>query len=318
MVDLSVVIVNWNTRERLSECLYSIGETAVGAGGQRPEPYFCQTWVVDNGSSDDSVRLVEGRFPWVKLLVNRENRGFAEANNQALSLATGRHVLFLNPDTRVLPEALSVLCEFLDSHPRTGAVAPQMLSPEGCIQRSCRRFPTMGSVLWDVTGLDRVFPNHSLFARHYLAGWNHDTRREVDQPMGACLMVRRAALDQVGRFDERFRLFFEDVDLCRRLKSAGWDICFLPEARVVHYGGQSMKRNRRRASWLFYRSRHKYFRKHFGRYQEWLVRALMIAGVPWQLLLRLVLVLVKPAERSRAVPHFGAVAVQLAAAMWPS
>ena len=309
LADLSVIIVNWNARQRLREALTSIERQAEEL---RPE-----TWVVDNGSTDGSVELVEAQFPWVRLLVNRENLGFARASNQALSLAQGRHILFLNPDTRLLPEALSILTRFLDHHPRTGGVGPQILSPEGRIQPSCRRFPTLGTVFWETTGLDRAFPRHPFLGRYLLGDWDHQTLRRVDQPMGACLMVRRAALDQVGPFDERFFLFFEEVDLCHRLKSAGWDIYFVPQAQIIHYGGQSTRQNYRRTAWLFHSSRYKYFRKHFGRGQEWLVRALMVASFPWQLLLRIVLLLSRPMERDKIARHFTAVMVQLVAALWP-
>lgn len=150
-----------------------------------------------------------------------------------------------------------------------------------------------------------------------MGDWDHQTLRRVDQPMGACLMVRRAALDRVGLFDERFFLFFEEVDLCCRLKSAGWDIYFVPQAQVIHHGGYSVGQTPRRTSWLFHSSRYKYFRKHFGRGQEWLARALMVVSFPWQLLLRIALVLSKPMEGQRMARHFGAVAVQLVAALRP-
>jgi len=308
-LDLSVIIVNWNAHDYLVECLTSVEHQAGGLS--------LEAWVVDNGSTDGSAELVEREFPGVKLLVNRENRGFARANNQALSLAQGRYLLFLNPDTRLLPQVLSTLTQFLDHHPCAGAVAPQILSPEGCIQPSCRRFPTLGTVFWEATGLDRIFPRHPLLGRYLMGDWDHQTLRQVDQPMGACLMVRRTALDQAGPFDERFFLFFEEVDLCRRLKSAGWDIYFVPQARIIHYGGQSTGQNSRRTAWLFHRSRYKYFRKHFGRGGEWLVRALMVVSFPWQLVLRLGLVLSKPMERDRMARHFSAVVVQLVAALWP-
>jgi GT2 family glycosyltransferase len=277
-----------------------------------------ETWVVDNGSTDGSAELVRRRFPWVRLLVNHENQGFARANNQAMSLTRGRYLLFLNPDTQLLPESLRVLVGFLDRHPRTGAVAPQVLSPEGRIQPSCRRFPTLGAVFWEATGLDRALPKHPLFGHYLMGDWDHEGLCPVDQPMGACLMVRRRALDQIGPWDERFFLFFEEVDLCRRLKTLGWDIYFVPQAQIIHHGGHSTGQDYRRACWLFHSSRYKYFRKHFGRSQEWLMRALMVASFPWQLLLRVVLVLSTPMDRSRMARHFNAVVVQLASALWPT
>jgi GT2 family glycosyltransferase len=306
---LSVIIVSWNSRDRLTECLTSLGEQVAELS--------IETWVVDNHSNDGSVDLVREQFPWVNLLVNRENQGFARANNRALSLATGRYVLFLNPDTQLLSDALAVLLRFMDDHPKVGAVGPQVLFPEGSIQPSCRRFPTLATVLWEAVGLDRALPDHPRFGRYLMGDWDHRSLCRVDQPIGACLMVRSSALEQVGQFDDQFFLFFEEVDLCRRLRSAGWEIYFVPEAQVIHHGGHSTGQDFRRAVWLFHSSRYKYFRKHFGPGGEWLLRMLMVASFPWQLLLRVLLVMTRPMDRERMVKHFITVAVQLAAAVNP-
>jgi GT2 family glycosyltransferase len=189
--------------------------------------------------------MVASDHSWVKLTANAENRGFAAGNNQALAHATGRFVLLLNPDTEVKVGAIGTLIQFLEARPRAGVVAPQLLNTDGSIQRSCRAFPTFAGMLFELIGLSRLFPPGSTFGakfRHYkMLDWNHDDERQVDQPEGACLMIKRAVLDQVGNLDEGFFMLFEEVDWCFRVKAAGWEIWFTPTSQIVHHYGQSIK-----------------------------------------------------------------------------
>lgn len=238
---LSICIVNWNTCSHLRACLRSILSL--------PPQVPYEVIVVDNASQDGSREMVEREFPQVRLIANAENRGYAEANNQAFAMAQGEYLLLLNPDTEVLPTAdsspqcprssLQALVEFLDAHPEAGAVGPQLRYPDGRIQPSCRSFPAPGPLLWDFLGLGRLFPRNRLFGAYRMTYWGHDTEREVDQPMGSCLLLRRRALEEVGPFDPQFRIFFNEVDLCYRLKQAGWRIYFTPQARFLHHVGKS-------------------------------------------------------------------------------
>jgi len=277
-VDLSVIIVNWNARDRLAECLTSIEQQAGRLS--------LETWVVDNGSTDGSAELVEGRFPWVKLLVNQENRGFARANNQALRRAQGRYLLLLNPDTVILDDALMAMIDFLDVHPDVGAVGCRLVNPDGSMQTSSYSFPTLFTILVSAYGLKRLLPLNLLrrsFLGRALEGHfghlsRHDQVRSVDFVTGACMMVRREVMEQVGLLDENFFLYAEEIDWCRRIKEAGWEVYFTPQAQVIHHIGQSSRQSGEALA-LLYRSRCYYFRKHHGQLGLFLLRLIVLPAL---------------------------------------
>lgn len=274
-LDLSIIVVNWNVRARLAECLASIERQA----GE----LSMETWVVDNGSTDGSAELVERRFPWVKLLVNEENRGYARANNQALRRAQGRYLLLLNPDAVILDDALAAMLDFMDRHPEAGAVGCRLLNSDGSLQTSSYSFPTLLTILASTYQLKRLLPLEPLrrsFLGRVLGGRfghlsRHERVRSVDFVTGACMMVRREAVEQVGLLDENFFLYAEEIDWCRRMKRAGWKIYFTPQAQAIHYLGQS-SRQLGEALALLYRSRCYYFRKHHGRLALFLLRLIVL------------------------------------------
>ncbi|MBL8084884.1 MAG: glycosyltransferase family 2 protein, partial [Candidatus Obscuribacter sp.] len=205
---LSVVIVSWNTRDLLRACLVSLKEEIA----TMPNPADVEVFLVDNASADGSAKMAQEEHPWVHLIANSDNKGFAKANNQAFALAGGRFILLLNPDTEIKPGALSTLLAFFDNHPRAGIVAPQLLNTDGTVQRSCREFPTFVGMLYELIGLSRLFPANSSygkeFRRYKMLDWNHDDERQVDQPEGACLLVKREVLEKVGTLDEGFFMLF--------------------------------------------------------------------------------------------------------------
>jgi len=252
-MDLSVVIVTWNSGDYLSDCLGSIQ-------GQQSD-LTTEVIVVDNASSDGTVEMVRKEFPDVHLLVNTQNLGYTRACNIGLQRTTGRLVLILNPDTRLQSGSLSRMIDYFQDHPQLGVLGPQLLNPDGSIQPSCRRFPSYRLMFWEFTGLSTLFPKHPVFGAWRMGSFDHEEIRSVDQPMGACLLLRREALDQVGFMDERFEMFFNDVDLCRRLASAGWDIVFFPLARVVHDAGSHVRRARYRMLLTSHKDCLRYFRK---------------------------------------------------------
>ncbi|HEY9713590.1 MAG TPA: glycosyltransferase, partial [Chroococcales cyanobacterium] len=192
-----------------------------------------------------------------------ENKGFAAANNQALKVCQGRYVLLLNPDTEIEPGALKTLIDFLDSHPRAAIVAPQLLNSDGSVQRSCRAFPTFSGMLFELIGMSKIFPNQPRFREYKMLDWNHDDERQVDQPEGACLMIRRSVIDAVGILDEGFFMLFEEVDWCYRIKEAGWQIWFTPTARVVHHYGQSIKQVKAKMILSSHRGLYRFWSKHY-------------------------------------------------------
>lgn len=265
-MDLSIIIVSWNVREHVTQCLNSIID--------HPPACAFDVWVVDNVSTDGTPEWVRSQFPHVQLITNQTNLGFARGNNQAIHLSTGRYVLLLNPDTEVRPGALTALVEFLDAHPQTGAVGPRLLNPDGSLQVSCFPFPTLGRELWRLFHLDAL-RRVSQYAMHQ---WPTTEPREVDVIQGACLALRRATLDQTGLLDENYFIYTEEVDLCYRIQRAGWSLYCALYAEVVHYGGQSTQQAATRMFLHLYQSKLQYFRKHQGASAARLYKLILLAA----------------------------------------
>lgn len=241
------------------------------------QPEVAEVVVVDNASEDGTAEMVRAEFPSVRLVVNESNLGFAAASNLAIGLTSAPFVLLLNPDTRVHAGALGTLLQVFGEDDRIAAVAPQLLSPEGAVERSCRGFPEPVALLSEAVGLARLFPRGRLGA-YRMRDWDHNSRREVDQPMASALAFRRAALQQVGLFDESFPLYFNDVDLCYRLKRQGWRIVFEPRAKVTHHHGHSTRQVRGRAVLESHRSLIRFYRKHYAGRVCWCLYAAVVGG----------------------------------------
>jgi GT2 family glycosyltransferase len=253
--DLSVIVLSWNTRDLLRECLEAVEK---GRGGLSVE-----TIVIDNASSDNSADFVASRFPHARLVRNATNRGYAAGVNQGLALATGGKVCLLGSDTRVAPDALPKLCAFLDSHPNAGAVAPRLVNPDGSVQRACMRLPTLETAAWWDTFLAAWSPNSRELVRYQYLDWDHRGTREVEQPPGTCLVVPKEVVSLIGPMDERLWLFFNDVDWALRMRKAGLQIWYLDEAEVVHHRGASTK-NYADFGAEWHRNRIAFYRKHWG------------------------------------------------------
>ena len=261
MADVSIIVVSYNTRELLWDCLTSV---ALGCEGLSAEVF-----VVDNASSDDSAEIVRKEFPEVCLVVNDANLGFAAANNLALERAAGRYVVLLNPDTQVRRGAMTRLVEFMDARPQAGYCGPRLLNADGSLQESARRFPTVLSSAFSILGLDRRYPH----SRHALNLHSlHEDRQlfRADWVSGACLMVRSTAVQEVGLMDAGFFLYFEETDWCRRMASSGWEGWYVPSAEVIHLGGQSVGEVYSAAPFSgdhpvhWVRSRRRYIRRYYG------------------------------------------------------
>jgi GT2 family glycosyltransferase len=249
---LSIIIVSWNIRKLLENCLSSILA--------HPPTSPFEIWVVDNASTDESPRMVREKFPQVHLVENRENLGFARANNQAIQQCTGKYILLLNPDTLVTSGALQALVDFLDKNPEAGATGARILNPDGSLQISSHPRPTLSRELWRLFHLDSLAP----YAEYPLTKWGTKQAQEVDVLMGACLLVRKKVLDQVGFLDEDYFIYTEEVDLCYRIQRAGWRLFWVPQAEVVHFGGQSTQQVPTEMFLNLYHGKIKYFRKHYG------------------------------------------------------
>lgn len=228
-MDITIIIVNWNTRVLLQACLRAVGRAAEGLAAQ--------VIVVDNGSTDGSSAMVVEEFPQIELMRNADNVGFARANNQACARATGRYVLLLNPDTEVQPKAVSRMVQYLDATPDCAGVTAVLRNPDGSLQRYHKQLPRWSSILWSETVLRNLCPDNRWLRAFYMLDTSFDTVTEVEQPPAACLMLRRSLFGREPLFDERFPIFYNDVDLCRRLSDGGRRLRVLPEAEVLHHGG---------------------------------------------------------------------------------
>ena len=270
---LSVVVVSWNTRELLTRCLESVRQSRATGG--------IEVVVVDNASVDGSAQVVRERFPWVRLLANTENVGFARANNQAIPWTTGRYVLLLNPDTEVEPDAIETLLRFMEDHPQAGAAGPRLMGGDGAVQRSCHPAPTLSRELWRLFHLDTLRP----LAWYPIENWDQRTARPVDVVQGACMMVRREALQQAGLLDEQYFIYSEEVDLCYRLRQHAWEIWWVPRATVVHHGGQSTRQVAAAMFLRLYQSKVLYFRKNYGPHAAQRYKLILLGATVARLLL---------------------------------
>jgi GT2 family glycosyltransferase len=255
---LSVIIVNWNTRDLLCQCIDSLTQTL-----NKIDP---EVFVVDNGSTDGSVAAVRQKFPGVRLIEKPVNMGFARANNQAIPLSSGEYLLLLNPDTRVKDEAIPPMLSFMNAHAEAGLVGAQLMNADGSKQNSIANFPSLATELLNKSLLRWLFPDK-------FPGKETDYPGpvEVDSVIGACMMVRRKAVEQVGLLDEKFFLFLEETDWCYRMKKAGWKIYHIPQAEIFHFQGKSAEAEKGKARIEYYRSRYHYFRKNRGSFQSFVL-----------------------------------------------
>jgi len=249
-MDISIIIVNWNTRDLLRDCLHSIEQTGPGM--------TYEIIVVDNASHDGSVSLLRQEFPAVVVIENRENRGFAAANNQALAIMSGRYALLLNTDAKLTEGALARLFAFLEAHPEAAMACGQLLNADGSRQNSIAAFPDLFTLMTNMSLLEYLWPQRYPSKRY---DWREPV--EIDSAIGACLLVRKQAIDAVGMLDERYFFFFEETDWAYRMGMAGWKIFHVPGAFIYHLQGQSIGRDV--CSRIeFYRSRYQFFRKWHG------------------------------------------------------
>ncbi len=222
--------------------------------------------VVDNASSDNSVRMIQQEFPRVRLIASKENLGYTGGNNLGIKKAQGRYVLILNPDTEIIGNALQQMLAYLDQHPAVGVIGPQLLNPDGSVQSSRRRFLQPVTALFQGTYFGwRFFPNNRFERMHTMADLPEDQIVPVDWLAGAALMIRGEALHQVGPFDEQFFMYSDEVDWCHRCRDVGWEIHYLPSAQVIHHQGQSSKKVATASQVHFHHSRILYFCKYFGK-----------------------------------------------------
>ena len=260
-MDLSIIIVNRNTRELLDHCLQSIKETVRWIA--------FEVIVVDNASEDDSVAMVRERHPQTKVIENDQNRGFGAANNQAMRIMAGRYALLLNSDTVLTEHAVEKLFAFMESRPDAAMACGQLLNADGSKQNSIASFPGLLTLLTNTSLLEYLSPR-----RYPSKRYPHREPLEVDSGIGACLMVRKEAIDKVGMFDERYFFFFEETDWALQMRQAGWKSYHVPDAFIYHLQGRSIGRDAR-SRIAFYRSRYQFFKKWKGRLYYLAVRVVI-------------------------------------------
>jgi hypothetical protein len=258
VVDMSVVLVCWNNKAYLDPCLKSLYE-----GGLKSS---FDVVVVDNGSTDGSQQMLAEKYPQVKLIQNAGNVGLGKASNQGIEATNGRYVLLLNNDTLVNGPALDVLVEYLDAHPEAGAAAGKLLNPDGSFQSGYAPFSTLLEEFLIVTHIGEMlwpgYPSHG----------DSNEIKETGWMSSACLLVRRAALDQVGLLDESYFIYGDEADLQYRLHKAGWKVVFLPNSSIIHFGGRSMDRWKRRK--MVYRGKMMFYKKNYGFFKTFLLRTM--------------------------------------------
>jgi N-acetylglucosaminyl-diphospho-decaprenol L-rhamnosyltransferase len=266
--DLSIIIVSWHVRDLLRTCLASL---QAGSG------VTTEVIVIDNASADGSAEMVAHEYPAVHLIRNPDNRGFTQANNQGLALCRGRYVLFLNPDTQVVGDALRTMVSYMDAHPETGALGPQLRFGDGTPQSSRRRFPTFAVALFESSPVAWHWPNNRWARWYHLAEQPDDCVQTVDWVVGAALLARRAVLDQIGGFDEGYFMYSEELDWCRRAVANGWQIVYLPTALIIHHEGKSSEQAVAARHIHFQTSKVRYFRKFHGPLPATILRLLILA-----------------------------------------
>jgi GT2 family glycosyltransferase len=265
---LSISLVNTNNKVLLTDCLKSLY-------GQDHGVDF-ETILVDNVSTDGSAEMVAADFPQVQLIRNQKRKGFAANHNQAIAASKGEMVLVLNEDTVIRPGALKTMCDYMDSRPKTGALGPKLENPDGTLQKSCYKFPSPMRSMAENLMLVAAFPNCPLWSDY--RAWDHATERNVDFVSGAAILVRRKVLETTGVLDERFFIYAEETDWCYRMHKDGWNVTFIPNATIVHFGGQSSVAIKDRQFCEFNRSAGKYIRKHYGPVGAIIMRISMVLG----------------------------------------
>jgi len=273
-IDLSICIVNWNTELYLKQCLEAIY--------QSPSSINFELIVIDNDSKDNSVNMVKDNFPQVNLIINDTNTGFAKANNQAVKLAKGNFVLLLNPDIVIYPDVFKNMVEYAYATPALGALTCRILNPDGTLQKDFyRRFPNLRTVFFyfSLLGklLDKFLLKNKYKNRYFYSDFKFEKIEKIEQAGASCLMIPKKIIDRIGIFDERFPIYFNDVDFCKRVWESGHEIHMLPKAEAIHFGGQAVSQlplNRNYG--YFYSGLYTYFKKHHGLLKAILVKILIL------------------------------------------
>jgi N-acetylglucosaminyl-diphospho-decaprenol L-rhamnosyltransferase len=272
MLDLSIVIVNWNTRDYLRDCLKSV----YSSEGR----FTRETIVVDNCSHDGSAAMVRQEFPYVHLIESDINGGYAYANNLGLRHLKARYYLLLNPDTVLPPNALREMLGFMEARPAAGMAGPKLVMADGQLDLACRRsFPTPENSFYKLFGLSRLFPKSKRFGQYNLTYLDPDEMAEVDSVVGAFMIVRGEVIEQIGLLDEEYFMYAEDLDWAFRAKQAGWKVYYCPHVTVLHYKRRSSEQNPQKAHYEFWRAMYVFYDKHYAKDTPFWLHCLVLGGL---------------------------------------
>ena len=303
-MDLSIVIVNWNTRDLLRDCLNSVSDAI--------EALSVEVLVVDNASKDNSCTMVREEFPNVRLIESESNLGFAGGNNLALARAAGRYVLLLNTDTLVHGNVLAQAVAWLDRHPDVGVLGPRVLNADGSIQASCSAFPSLRHLAMQTLGLTKL----AKWDSYRMTGWDRSSERRVEVISGAAMFVRRAAMEEVGLLDENFFFYGEETDWCRRYAKAGWALVFAPIPEITHFGNGSAAKLNHRRDVLMTEGTTRLHKKHGGYFAALACFVMLIAHNVSRAIFWSIASVVKGSQARERAAHFAKVVWDLPKA-WP-
>ncbi|MCX5811616.1 MAG: glycosyltransferase family 2 protein [Proteobacteria bacterium] len=288
-INLSIIIVSWNTKDLLLQCLRSvISEISV---------FRSEIIVVDNASTDGSAAMVEQIFPEVTLIKNTSNLGFAKANNIGIQRSRGKYICLINSDIIVERFCIVNLYNYVEQYPQIAIVAPKILNPDSTLQPSCKQFPTLWNCTCRALAFDTLFPGTSLFSGQLMTFWAHNQIRRVDSLSGCFMMVRREAIDQAGLLDDSFFMYAEDKDWCKRFWGAGWQVVFYPGSTAIHFGGASSSIAPAEFAIEEWRANLQYWRKHYNTLQQAGFYLIIILHELVRTVIGLAVYLVKPSKR---------------------
>jgi len=250
-LSLSIVIVTYQSEKDIGGCLATI-----------PKKEEYEILVIDNASQDRTTEIVKVKYPWVRLIRNKKNLGYARANNQGIKMSRGKYILLLNPDTQLGEGFCEKMVRFMEENPSVSVLAPKILNPDGSIQHSIREFPDYQILFWEITGLSHLFPQSPVFGRWRIKYFDYGKIQEVSQPMASALLLRRTVFEAIGFFDEKFPIYYNDVDFLKRTRDKGLRVIYYPNAEVIHKRGASTKLFWGRMIFEQHKSLYQYFKKY--------------------------------------------------------
>jgi len=308
--DVSVIIVNLNTRALLDACLESVCKAVAEA--------TMEVIVIDNGSTDGSVELVREQYPNVHVQVNQMNEGFAQPNNDGMHLAKGRYLFLLNSDAELRPGAIRRLVQFMDERPEVGACGPRLVYPDGRQQRSVRGFPSLWTHVCDMFLLDAVFSGSPLFGRGEMAYFDYSNTAAVDHTMAAAFLVRREILETVGDLDERFSIYYNDMDWCYRIVRQGWQIFYVHDAVVIHHLGSTVNERNRNFGVFeeLYDNTMLFFQKRYGRWAVPVYKILLAVGFSFRVVCWGIAYMLRPSDHTRERVRYSWLSFKLGVRFW--